>query len=182
MVRSVKTALYTTLKARHPPDDVLHTLSTEVEYTVNSRPLSHVSISPEDDEALTSNHFLLGGPARIPMPGSFCKADELGRSHWRASQRLADLFWQRWINEVLPVLQYRREPHGRGQTIKEVDVVIVVDANLPRNVWLRGRVEQISPAATDGVVRVVDIKLANGVIMRRPTKRHNYTYRLGSSI
>ncbi|XP_073960633.1 uncharacterized protein [Choristoneura fumiferana] len=169
MVSTVKTALAATLHERHPYEDVLHTLLTEVEHTVNSRPLSHVSVASEDEEALTPNHFLLGGPSKVPLPGTFTKVDEMGRSHWRASQRLADLFWQRWVREVLPTLSNRREPRGRGEAIKEGDVVIIVDPNLPRNVWPKGRVERVYPGA-DGVVRVVDVRTRNG-LMRRPTKR-----------
>ncbi|KAJ2948430.1 hypothetical protein O0L34_g7673 [Tuta absoluta] len=169
LVRSVKTALTATLHERYPHEDVLHTLLTEIEHTVNSRPLSHVSVAPDDEAALTPNHFLLGGPSKVPLPGSFSKADEHGRSHWRATQRLADLFWQRWVREVLPLLHHRREPQGRGEAIKEGDVVIVVDSTLPRNIWPKGRVERVHPGA-DGVVRVADVRTKGG-IMRRPTKR-----------
>ncbi|XP_053620234.1 uncharacterized protein LOC128680823 [Plodia interpunctella] len=169
LVRSVKTALTATLHERHPHEDVLHTLLTEVEHTINSRPLSHVSVAPEDDTALTPNHFLLGGPSKVPLPGAFTKVDELGRSHWKAAQRLADLFWQRWVREVLPLLHHRREPHGHGEAVKVGDVVVIVDSTLPRNVWPKGRVEQVYPGA-DGVIRVVDVKTKNG-LMRRPTKR-----------
>ncbi|XP_037297042.1 uncharacterized protein LOC119190090 [Manduca sexta] len=60
LVRSVKTALTVVLREKHPREETLSTLLAEVENTVNSRPLTHVSVSPEDPEALTPNHFLLG--------------------------------------------------------------------------------------------------------------------------
>ncbi|GBP00427.1 hypothetical protein EVAR_90940_1 [Eumeta japonica] len=60
------------------------------------RPLTHVSVSAEDPEALT-NHFLLGGAARVPTPGAFVEADLNSRQQWRRAQRLADHFWQRWL-------------------------------------------------------------------------------------
>ncbi|XP_041978615.1 uncharacterized protein LOC121732727 [Aricia agestis] len=169
LVKSVKIALSAVLHERHPSEEVLSTLLAEAEYTVNSRPLTHVSVQPEDDEALTPNHFLLGGSARVPTPGKFDDADLITRSNWRASQRLADMFWARWVREYLPELQHRREPRGSGRTIKEGDVVLIVDSNLPRNTWPRGIVIATYPGQ-DGAVRVVDVRTKGGVL-RRPTKR-----------
>lgn len=169
LVRSVKTALSAVLQERHPTEEVLATLLAEAEYTVNSRPLTHVSVQPEDAEALTPNHFLLGGSARVPTPGTFDDSDLINRSHWRASQRLADMFWARWIKEYLPDLQQRREPRGSGQQIKEGDVVLIADSNLPRNTWPRGIIIATYPGQ-DGAVRVVDVQTSGGVL-RRPTKK-----------
>ena len=59
LVRSVKTALRMTLTEQAPAEEILYTLMTESEHTVNSRPLTHVSVDPRDDEALTPNHFLI---------------------------------------------------------------------------------------------------------------------------
>lgn len=53
--------------------------------------------------------------------------------------------------------------------IKVGDLVVIVDPNLPRNVWPKGRVERAYPGA-DGIVRVVDVRTKSGV-MRRPVKR-----------
>lgn len=169
LVRSVKTALSAVLHERHPPEEVLTTLLTEAEYTVNSRPLTHVSVHPEDPEAITPNHFILGGSARTPPSGAYEDADLIGRTHWRASQRLADLFWARWLKEYLPELQYRREPHGKGPAIKIGDVVLIIDGTLPRNVWPRGLVTAVFPGP-DGIIRAVDVRTKGGVL-RRPTKK-----------
>lgn len=169
MVRSVKTALTATLHERHPSEEVLTTLLAEVEYTVNSRPLTHVSVSQEDPEALTPNHFLLGGPGRVPQLGTFTEQDTISRSSWRAAQRLADVFWLRWVKEYLPELQHRREPHGRGHSVRVNDLVQIVDPNLPRNVWIRGRVVATYPGP-DNTVRTVDV-LTKGGILRRPVRK-----------
>ncbi|XP_049886664.1 uncharacterized protein LOC126381183 [Pectinophora gossypiella] len=168
LVRSVKTALYTVLERTSPSEEVLHTLLAEVEYTVNSRPLTHVSVDPADPEALTPNHFLLGGTAREGPPGTFDDSDLSNRTQWRASQRLADLFWTRWMREYLPELQNRREPHGEG-TVKMGDVVLITDNTLPRNVWPRGIITATYPG-TDNIVRVVDVKTKGGTL-RRPVKK-----------
>ncbi|CAH2101038.1 unnamed protein product [Euphydryas editha] len=169
LVRSVKTALTAVLQERSPQEEVLATLLAEAEYTVNSRPLTHVSVDIEDPEALTPNHILLGGSARVPLPGKFEDRDLIGRPYWRAAQRLADQFWARWVREYLPELQHRREPRGSGPAIAVGDVVLIVDGNLPRNTWPRGVVIATYPGQ-DGTVRVVDVRTSGG-ILRRPTKR-----------
>ncbi|XP_059059439.1 uncharacterized protein LOC131852731 [Achroia grisella] len=110
MVRSVKEALRVTLHERYPTDETLVTLLAEVENTVNSRPLTHVSVTPSDPEALTPNHILIGPNSHVPNPGVFNKGDMNARHHWRRAQALADEFWRRWVVEYLPLLQHRREP------------------------------------------------------------------------
>ncbi|XP_049881167.1 uncharacterized protein LOC126377477 [Pectinophora gossypiella] len=166
MVRSVKAALGAVLKEKAPPEEVLQTLLTEVEFSVNARPLTHVSVDPNDPEALTPNHFLLGGSMGLPTTGP---CDEADRRAWRASQALADHFWQRWLKEYLPTLVPRGEPTNNDAGLKEGDIVVVVDPTLPRNVWPMGEVIRtfIGP---DGGIRVADVRTRTG-IFRRPTRK-----------
>ncbi|GBP53912.1 hypothetical protein EVAR_96590_1 [Eumeta japonica] len=169
LVQSIKRALAVTLHEKCPREEVFTTLLLEAEYTVNSRPLTYVSVSADEPEALTPNHFLLGDPGRVPLPGSFSDSNTYGRQQWRHAQRLADLFWTRWVREYLPTLQYRLEPVGRGDPLAVGDTIIVVDGTLPRNALVRGRVTATYPGK-DGVVRVADITTSTG-ILRRPTKK-----------
>ena len=60
LVRSVKTALKTILFDQAPSEEVLYTTLCEIKHSVNSRPLTHVSLDLRDNEALTPNHLLLG--------------------------------------------------------------------------------------------------------------------------
>lgn len=60
LVRSVKRVLRLTMKDTCPKEHVLHSLIIEAENIINSRPLTHVPISPHEEEPLTPNHFLLG--------------------------------------------------------------------------------------------------------------------------
>ncbi|XP_059062430.1 uncharacterized protein LOC131855205 [Achroia grisella] len=131
MVRSVKEALRVTLHERYPTDETLVTLLAEVENTVNSRPLTHVSVTPSDPEALTPNHILIGPNSHVPNPGVFNKGDMNARHHWRRAQALADEFWRRWVVEYLPLLQHRREPRGTGVPPKVGDTVIIYDPTYP---------------------------------------------------
>ena len=60
IVKVTKRALKAVIKERTFTDEALYTIMTEVESTVNSRPLTDVSGNIDDYEALTQNHFLLG--------------------------------------------------------------------------------------------------------------------------
>ncbi|XP_076662396.1 uncharacterized protein LOC143365759 [Halictus rubicundus] len=60
LIRSVKIALDAILREQAPSEEVLQTLMVEVEHSINSRPLTHVSTDLRDNEALTPNHFLIG--------------------------------------------------------------------------------------------------------------------------
>ncbi|KAH9640902.1 hypothetical protein HF086_011771, partial [Spodoptera exigua] len=157
------------LNERTPPEEVLHTLMTEVEHIVNSRPLTPVSMDPDDEESLTPNHFLLGRSCGAMTPGEFSETDLIGKANWRTSQRLADHFWKRWIREYLPLLMQRKIDGRATSDPKEGDVVMIVDATLPRNSWPRGEVIKTYPGP-DGRTRVLDVRTSGGVL-RRPTRK-----------
>jgi hypothetical protein len=166
LVQSVKRALYSTLKETAPRDEVPLTLMCEAEHIVNSRPLTFVSTDPEDPEALTPNHFLIGRTSANQSPGEFDDADLILRRRWKISQPLSDHFWKRWLREYVPSLIKRSKWHSTTKPIQVGDVAIVADADGPRNSWPLGRVVATYPGK-DGTVRVVDIKTSKGVY-RRP--------------
>ena len=60
LVKSAKNALLVALIDDPVTDEVLHTVVVDVEALLNSRPLTHVSVSPDEPEPLTPNHFLFG--------------------------------------------------------------------------------------------------------------------------
>ncbi|KAL0810842.1 hypothetical protein ABMA28_010152 [Loxostege sticticalis] len=166
LVRSVKTALTAVLTEKTPKEEVLQTVLVEAEYSINARPLTHVSVDPNDPEAITPNHFLLGTSTGLPHTGPCQPAD---RKVWRASQALADEFWRRWIREYLPTLVPRQAAAADDRQLRKGDLVVVVDATLPRNTWPRGVVEEIYPGP-DGRVRIADVRTRGGVF-RRPTSK-----------
>lgn len=164
-MRSVKTSLKTVLNEQAPKEETLMTLLTEVEHTLNSRPLTHVSVSESDPESLTPNHFLMGGPSNVPWLGN---CDQVSRKCWRDAQRLADAFWKRWLREYLPTL-VPRPSRVQDCLLVEGSLVLVADPSLPRNVWLRGVVVKVFPGP-DGLCRVADIRTSGGILRRPLTK------------
>jgi hypothetical protein len=169
MVRSTKTALKAILKDRVPKEETLHTVLTEAEMIVNGHPLTYVDADPESAEVLTPNHFLLGSPSPLQLPGIFTDRDLILRNQWRLAQRLADHFWTRWIKEFLPTLTCRQKWIDRKPPIQIGDVVLVIDDKAPRGSWMKGIVVDV-PETKDGQTRWAMIKTQTN-IYKRPTSK-----------
>ncbi|XP_074030342.1 uncharacterized protein [Leptinotarsa decemlineata] len=166
MIRSIKTALKISLKSINPKEEVLVTLMSEIEYIINSRPLTHISVDPNEPEAITPNHFLLLRPGDVR---SFGNVELSSRKQWRIAQALADTYWKRWVIEYRPTLLQRRKWHDKTNPIRIGDIVLIVDEKAPRNQWIIGKIEETFPGK-DGVIRVVRIKNKHGTYVRPVTK------------
>lgn len=170
LIRSVKVSLKVILRERAPKDETLATLLTEVENIINSRPLTHVSVDPSSMEALTPNHFLLGSSSNLPQIGEFNDSEFYLKKQWRIAQLLADMFWKRWVKEVLPEMLPRRcWASDSGTVLKVGDLVFVVDPDAPRNMWLRGVIESVMPGR-DGRVRMAVVRTNRGMYTRPATR------------
>ena len=146
-------------------EESLLTLMCQVENIVNSRPLTQVSSDPNDNEPLTPNHLLLlRHGTHLPI-GVFCEKDQYVRKRWRQVQYLSDIFWKRWLKEYLVNLQLRSKWHLDQYDLKVNDLVLVMNENLPRNVWPMGRVTEVHKG-TDGRVRSVTVKTVSSVLTR----------------
>ncbi|XP_061724327.1 uncharacterized protein LOC133530432 [Cydia pomonella] len=165
IIRSIKTTLKVTLKERAPREEVLLTLLAEAENMSNSRPLTHVSVEPDYPEGLTPHHFLLGTSSNLPLMGSFDDTDFFLRRQWRISQRLADMYWSRWVKEVLPTMLPRQKWHEECRVLQVGDLVLIADPSAPRNHWARGLVQEVCPGK-DGRVRTVHVKTKSRVLVR----------------
>lgn len=168
LVKTVKTALFTTLKERAPREELLHTFLLEAEALVNSRPLTYVTENHEC-ESLTPFHFLIGASSNQQLPVRLDDGVFSLRKEWLKVLRLSELFWSRWLKEYLPNLRPKKQQGGQFVNIKVDDVVLVVDPNLPRGVWPMGRIVAVYPGR-DGVVRVADVATKGGTL-RRPTRK-----------
>ena len=169
LVSSVKRALRVVLGNQLVADEVLITVLTEVEFMLNSRPLSHVSNDANDPEALTPNHLLLGRACPSLPPGMFSGEQLSLRRRWRHAQLLAEHFWKRWHKEYLPTLMKRSKWSGESRRIQVGDVVLVADNNAPRGRWPLARVAKVSPGS-DGRVRTVELKTKSGTYVRPVVK------------
>lgn len=170
LVSTVKRSLRVVVGKLKLTDEVLQTFLTEVEFLVNSRPLTYVSSDIKDVEALTPNHFLLGPVGSNFAPGLFTHNDVIRRKQWRQAQALTDQLWCRWTREYFPTMLKRPKWCSEVKEVTEGDVVIMLEDNLPRGHWPLARVMRTFPGK-DGRVRVAQVKTAGGSMYTRPVSK-----------
>jgi hypothetical protein len=144
-------------------DEGLSTLFCEVECIINSRPITPVSDNPDDVDALTPNDLLLMHPAKCLPCGIFDKSDQYSRRRWRQVQYLSGLFWKRWKNEYLHLLQARQKWLKPTRNMHAGDIVLIMDQ--PRNAWMRAKVIEIIKYKK-GQVRTVRFQTPYGLLQR----------------
>lgn len=169
LVQSVKRVLAVTLKEQAPRVETLRALLLEAANLLNSRPLTHIPVDPDDDEPITPNHFLIGGANAATTPDTTDAATMHTRRQWKLCKGLARRFWDQWIRDYLPELTRRSKHYPEVAQLKTGDLVIICDGNLPRERWTRGRV-LATTTGRDGTVRTAEIQTTKGVL-RRPVTR-----------
>jgi hypothetical protein len=172
LVKSAKSALKVVLGNTTVNEEVLRTVLAEVMAILNARPLTHLSVDPEDESPLTPNHFLLGRAHPHIHPDLFDEDGPLSRKRWRQAQELITRFWRRWMTEYVPSLMERRKWTRESRNVQVGDLVLIVDHNAPRGTWLTGTVSRLLPAKSSlptgkQVVRTVWVKTTTGEY-RRP--------------
>ncbi|XP_036340973.1 uncharacterized protein LOC118750360 [Rhagoletis pomonella] len=169
MVRTIKSVLMRILPKNSLREEVLRAALAEAESTVNMRPLTYLPLESPDSEALTTNHFLLGSSSGI-REKSACEVSASTLSkNFRISGQIADQFWKRWLREYLPCLTRRSKWFGSQTPIQLDDVVVIVDENLKRNTWTRGRVFDVI-RGNDGHIRSAVVKTSSGLVTRPVVK------------
>lgn len=168
LIRSVKVSIMATMKSK-PSDEVLRTALLEAESLINMRPLTYIPVDPENPEALTPNHFLLGHSSGHKTDCPYEISGTLLRRSWLNSQRLADLFWRRWLKEYLPVITRRTKWTRREKPIEVGDLVVIFEEG-QRGTWRRGRVERVMWDRRTEQVRSVVVRTAVGTYHRPVSK------------
>ena len=130
----------------------LLTLVTEIERILNDRPITHLPSTPDDLDALTPSMILTGSLGDAVVPGVFMKGDVYRRS-WRKTKYLADLVWDRWLKEYLPLLQPRQKWFGAHRNLQPGDL-LVMEESAKRGNWPKGIVEAVMPDSNNLVRRV----------------------------
>jgi len=124
----------------------LTTLVCQVEETcLNSRPITPMGSEPDEPEAQTTGHFLIGCPLSLPPEPDRLLETPGGLRRWKHVQYLLQLFWQRWYTEYLPQYHVRGKWVNKRQPLKINDIVIIKEDNLPATKWNLGRVTQVHP-------------------------------------
>ncbi|XP_058455031.1 uncharacterized protein LOC131432642 [Malaya genurostris] len=169
LVQSVKKILNQINPSRIPSEEILRNMLIEIEMIINSRPLTYVPLDTEDAPPITPNHILLGSSNGTKPPIAFDDRPVVLKHSWKMSQLYADEFWKKWIAEYLPTLTRRSKWYQPVKPIEEGDTVVIVDNNLPRCSWPKGRVVSVV-RSTDGQVRRATVQTAHGLYERPAVK------------
>nr|XP_049699691.1 uncharacterized protein LOC110382053 [Helicoverpa armigera] len=168
-VRSVKTHLYKVIGDSTLTYEELSTVLTQVEACLNSRPITVMSDDPNEPQALTPGHFLVGEPLiNIPDEDN-SNHNIVGLDRWRLTQKIVNNFWKRWYKEYLVNLNQRHKWNVKTSEPEVGDVVILKDDGIPPAKWILGKIIK-KYYGPDNISRVVLIKCKKGELKRPISK------------
>jgi len=145
------------------------TLCIRVEGILNSRPITPMSMDPNDLSALTPAHFLVGRPITEFPETNYTEVPINRLRQYQLIQLFVRQFWQRWQKEYLHSLQPRQKWDKDKPNLLANDLVIVEEPNVPPLTWPLARVLVTYPGK-DGVVRSAKVKTSKGEYVRPTLK------------
>ncbi|XP_045463791.1 uncharacterized protein LOC123673349 [Harmonia axyridis] len=165
-VKSVKHHLKRILFTDHYTYEEFMTILTQIEVTLNSRPLVPLSFDPNDLEAITPGHFIIGEPlnAAPQLSVDDTKLHHLNR--FQHSQKLVQSSWTRWRNDYLHNLHQSPERQFKKEVKELIGRLVLLrdEHSLPQQCAL-GRITSVHPE-TDNIVRVVSVRTKNGIVKK----------------
>ncbi|XP_061387580.1 uncharacterized protein LOC133322632 [Musca vetustissima] len=164
-VKSTKTLLNKNITESYLTFEELQTLVVEIEAILNSRPIAPMSDDPNDGEALTPGHLLIGSSLVAIPEQHFDVTKPSLLNRWQRISYLKQQFWQMWSRDYLLSLQQRSKWFTDEKNINEGQLVIIHEDNTPPQQWLLARIIKTIPGR-DGKVRVVELKTKNGTSCR----------------
>lgn len=168
-VKSAKSHICRIVGNSHLTFEELTTVLSQIEAILNSRPLCALSEDPSDLECLTPGHFLIG-TSLMSYPEKDLSNSPINRlSRWNHCVKLQQDFWKRWSTEYLNSLQKRTKWYFESNNIKQNDIVLLKEENVPPLIWPKARILEVIPGH-DNKVRVVKLQTKDGVFTRPITK------------
>ncbi|XP_055611269.1 uncharacterized protein LOC129757912 [Uranotaenia lowii] len=164
-VKSVKKHIIAVAGPEAMTFEDLTTLLSQVEACLNSRPLCPLSTDPENCDALTPGHFLVGQPLNLlPEPGlKHVPVNRLDK--WQLLHKKTTEIWNRWRDEYLASLQLRSKWRITEANLLRNQLVLVKNDNTPPAQWELARIMEVHPDST-GVVRTVTLRRGNAEYQR----------------
>ena len=127
LIQVFKLSLYKVIGSRTITNEILSAFNCEIEFNMNSRPLTNTSNYINDPLPLTLKHFLLGRPTFNFPPGVFSERKITISKSWRTSQHLANFLWNIFLKEYLPNLQKRSKWTKGCPNLKVDDLVWILE-------------------------------------------------------
>ncbi|XP_067615752.1 uncharacterized protein [Eurosta solidaginis] len=165
-VKSMKFHLSRIVGQKTLAQDQLVTLLVEIAAILNSRPLYPLSDDPNDMQALTPGHFIIGEP--LILPPLFLVDDQptsLGIKLWQQRQTMLQHFWNRWQADNLNSLQERKKWRREHENVKIGQMVIIKAENFPPAQWALGRFTELV-LSKDKLVRSVVVQTQTSKLTR----------------
>lgn len=141
------------------------TLLASIEACLNSRPLCALSEDPEDNEALTPAHFLIGRSLRLPMHEQANAPPGTANKLFKQMQFQIQSFWIKWSNDYLQALTQKPKWREEQENLKVGQLVLIKSDNIPPTYWAMGRIIE-THEGKDGKVRQVMLKTQSGILER----------------
>ena len=164
-VKSAKSLLIKNIGKAHLTLEELQTVAIEAEAILNSRPLCPLSNDPNDGEALTPAHLLIGS-SLLAIPDQHFDCSRMPYlSRYQKVAFLKQQFWELWQRDYLHLLQQRSKWLKPVTNVQLGQLVVVHEDHLPPQQWLLGRITNTSVGA-DGHIRVVEIYTKKGKFKR----------------
>lgn len=155
IVKLTKATLRKVVRDREQTDLDLSHCIRNVEFILNSRPISALSDDPADSSPITPNTFLrdLGQVAGVTAP---MKPTEVGGCSARLRAAVEES-WTELSKGIRAELQQAHHVVGQSADVQEGDVVVALDVPpLPGQSVSLGRIERLW-AGADGVARRADV-------------------------
>ena len=147
----------------------MYTMLTDIEASVNQRPLTYQGTDPKDLQAITPAHLALGRPLGKLPDICYRKARLSERVNY--IQNLLQHFWLRWTREYLPCLQIRHKWCQATPSLEVNDIVLITEDNIRRNNWPMGRIIEVIKGR-DNIARTARIQTSKGIFTRPFQKLH----------
>ncbi|XP_022168866.1 uncharacterized protein LOC111032737 [Myzus persicae] len=169
-VKSTKSLIFRFIGLHKLTAEEFMTLLTQVEATLNSRPLCALSNDVSNFDALTptSHHFLTLEPSTSLPDPNLDNVPLSKLTRWRLISDIHRHFWSRWKNEYLTILQVRSKWCSNRKQLNVSDLVLIREATHPLQ-WSVGRTRQLHPGS-DRITRVAIVDIATGSFVHPAVK------------
>lgn len=164
-VRSLKYHLCRSVGAHTLTFEEMTTCLCKIEACLNSRPLSPLTDSLDDYDALTPGHFLIGSALTVSPEPSTLHLNENRLSRWQLVRHISERFWRVWQADYVNTMQQRHKWRKTQPSVKLGTMVLIKNATLPPCKWELGRVTRCHEGS-DGLVRIVSVKTATSEYKR----------------
>ena len=164
MVSLFKKHLKVVLERDPPHVDIFNTTIVEIEGIINRRPLTAISASSNDYEAITPAHILypssMAHSSAIVVENANDDDAERMRCSWRRAQSRVNAFWRAWKRDYITLLHDRSKWKKTHIDMAVGDLVLLVDDNVRRGEWKTGRITAVSGTANH--VRKAEVRRSDG--------------------